>query len=271
MAERTLADLNGRMSPWRIDCANRCMAQFAFRYLERSRDNSQSVAAAFGSALDMAANGVYSAKLKTHETPSANDAADRFASAWDYVSIVVDDWGDEDRGKLLDRGVAGAKLWRENVAQWVQPLSEPQVPRSKMLRDPQTGEHWELMGYVDLHAMVRDRETIVDLKAPGKRYSDSKVLTETQPVAYTLLTDVPRFEYHVVTNTPRPVTQVLGATIGDTHRDFFLLRASMIRRLIRAAYMSGDWLPNRQHTLCTRRYCDQWQKCEAKFGGEVRP
>ena len=45
----------------------------------------------------------------------------------------------------------------------------------------------------------------------------------------------------------------------------------MIRRQIRNAYMTGDWLPNRQHMLCSKTYCEQWHRCQGEFGGEVKP
>lgn len=272
MTERPLGPLIERMSPWRIDCANRCMAQFFFRYVQRrKRDERQSVAAAYGTAFDEAGNHVYRGKLETGETTSADDAADMFAAQWDFISMVVDDWGSDKKGVLLDRGVAGAKLWRNNIAQFVKPLSKPQQKLEKVVADPRTGDEWLLMGYLDLHAEVRGVEVVSDMKAPGKRYSEGRLLQESQPTAYTILADVPRFEYHVVTNTPRPVTQVIGANISKDAQEAFLLRAGMLRRRIEHSYMSGDWLPNRQHQLCTRRYCDHWEACQNEFGGEVRP
>lgn len=271
MSERPLGELIADMSPWRTDCASQCLAKFGFRYLEQIKHPHQSVAAAYGSALDEVGNSVYSEKLASEntKTASAEDVADRFASAWDYNAAVVDDWGDEKAGKLLDRGVKGAKLWREGIALWVDPISPPQKKLSKRVTDPLHGDEFNLFGYLDLHAHVRGRETIIDLKAPGKRYSESKMVTESQPTCYTIMTGVRRFEYHVVTNNNNPGLQVLGATIDDSQQRFYLTRVGMIRRQIKHAYMTGDWLPNRNHVLCKRRYCAHWRECEVRYGGKV--
>jgi hypothetical protein len=271
MADVQLGDLIGRMSPSRIDCANRCLAQFYFRYVERSQFVGGSVAINFGNAFDATTGDTYTEKLKTENvtTPSASDVADRWAAAWDYNAELVDDWGDNTRGDMLDRGVKGVQLWRDNIAQYVAPLEAPQVRLSATVKDPLKGDTFELMGFADLHAIVRDRDTITDMKAPGKLYTPDRLLTETQPVAYTLMAGVSRFEYHVMTSAKNPKVQVIGADISKDAQDAFLIRTGMLRRQVKHAWQSGDWLPNRQHMMCKRRFCDDWQKCEAKFGGKV--
>lgn len=271
MADVQLGDLIGRMSPSRIDCANRCLAQFYFRYVERSPFVGNNVALNFGNAFDAVTGDTYTAKLEANNesTPSAEDVADRWAASWDYAAEMVDDWGGVTRGDMLDRGVEGVQLWRDNIAQYVKPLEKPQVRLTATVKDPLRGDVFDLLGFADLHAIVKERDTITDMKAPGKLYSPDKLITETQPVAYTLMAGVSRFEYHVMTSAKHPKVQVIGATIGKDAQDAFLIRTGMIRRQIKHAYMGGDWLPNRQHMMCKRRFCNDWHRCEKKFGGKV--
>lgn len=271
MAEKQLGDVIARMSPSRLDVAQRCLAQFRFRYVDPDGRNMPFAwRMAFGSAMDDAANGVYSYKLEKHRTPSAEDAAERFAAAWDYNSTLVEEWEGSTRGNVLDVGTKGAKLWRNEIAQHVQPLKDPQLHVQREITDPMTQEKWTLHGYLDLLGEVDGLRMVTDLKTSGKRYSDSAFASNSQPAAYTLLTDVPVFSYHVVTTAKTPVTQVMTAKVGDSQRHAYVLRAGMLRRQIRHAYMTGDWLPNRQHMMCSKRYCDQWQRCVAEFGGEVK-
>lgn len=271
MTDVTLGDLIGRMSPSRIDCANRCLAQFYFRYVERSPFKGKSVALSYGNAFDTTSGRTYEAKLNddNHTTPSASDVQDRWADAWDYHAQVIDDWGEVSKSQMLDRGVQGVKLWRDNIAQFVTPIEKPQVRLQKTVTDPISGEQFDLMGFVDLRAIVKGRDVVADMKAPGKLYNPDRLLNETQPVAYTLLADVSRFEYHIMTSAKTPKVQVIGADISKDAQQSFLLRTGMLRRQVSNAWMSGDWLPNRQHQLCKRRYCDDWSSCEAKFGGSV--
>ena len=124
--------------------------------------------------------------------------------------------------------------------------------------------------FLDLYGEVGGQEQTIDLKTSGKRYSASAFAGSSQPAAYTTLTGQQTFSYHVVTSTKHPATQVLTAKVSESHQTAYLVRAGMLRRQIRNAYMTGDWLPNRQHMTCSKRYCDQWQRCVAEYGGEVK-
>jgi hypothetical protein len=267
MTERTLADLIDRVSPYKLDQALDCMAKVRYRYLEGLRGPGRSTYLV-GAALDGVSNSVYREKIKDPETTaSADDAADRFAAEFDYIAPTIDEW-QEPRGDLLDKGVKATKVWRDSMAQFVLPF-DVQPKLSLDITDPIDGSHYKLSGYPDILGVVRGTNAVVDVKAPGKRYGPNKLLTQTQPVAYTLMSGIPRFEYHVVTTTSRPAPQVIGATISDDHREFFIKRAGMIRRAIGHAYDSGDWIPNRGSNLCKRRYCDFWRECQRDYGGEV--
>lgn len=271
MTERPIGEVIAKMSPSRLDVAQRCLALFRFRYVEPDgRNMPHAWRMAFGSAMDDAANVVYRRKLESHETVSSSEVADLFANAWDYNATLVEDFESSSRGELLDVGVRGAALWRDNIAQHVQPTKPPQLHVARDITDPRTREKWTLHGYLDLLCEINSTQVVSDLKTSAKRYNDSALTTNSQPAAYTLLTDVPTFQYHVLTNTKKPQTQVLSAHVSDDVRNSYIVRAGMLRRQVRHAYMTGDWIPNRQHVLCSRRYCDQWERCTREFGGEVK-
>lgn len=270
MTQQTLAGLIDRVSPFKLDTAMQCMAKARYRYLERLRGPERSTMLV-GKALDGVSNSVYRDKIAEPDvTASASDAADRFAAEFDYVAPIVDDW-QEPRGDLLDKGVRATKVWRDSMAQFVTPI-DVQPKLSVDLTDPIDGTHFTLSGYPDTVGMVRGVKTTIDLKAPNRRYNAAKLTKETQPVAYSVLTGVARFEYHcAVLGKSSSQPQVLGATISDDHRHFFIKRAGMIRRAIGHAFHSGDWIPNRAHMLCSRRWCEFWERCQKDHGGEVSP
>ena len=273
MTEKQIGDVISRMSPSRLDCAAKCLAQFYYRYVSPvATDGARAWRLSFGNAMDDAANAVYREKLSRNNehTPSAKDAADRFAASWDIASLAIDDWEGTDQGTTLDIGVRGAKLWRDNIAQFVEPAMDPQLHIQCEIQDDNR-DRWTLHGFVDLLAHVDGHPVIIDLKTSSKRYSESSFASASQPAAYSIILDSPRFSYHVVTTAKNPVTQVLSATISETTQDNYLLRAGMLRRQIKQAYMTGDWLPNRMHMTCKRRYCEQWERCQSDYGGEVQP
>ncbi len=261
----------GWMSPSKIDCAARCLAQFYFRYVEGRRSALWGSSIVLGRAMDVATGAALATKQQTGKTPSAGDCADRFAAEWELESATVEHWDDEDTpGGLLDWGCAAAKLWQGSIAEHIQPLHMQQKVQREA-RDPSTGERWMFSGYLDLVAQVeRTQETIVgDLKVSGRRYGADKLTRGWQPALYTWMTELPTFQYHVLVQNKTPAIQIIGTTFTPADHDATMVQVGMLRRQIRNAAQTGDWLPNRRHTLCTRRYCEHWHRCEAKFGGRV--
>lgn len=268
MGGLNLERLIGRMSPSRLEAAQQCLARVYFQYVDEPPPRAMGVDASFGNAFDELGNDVYAEKIRTGETPKANDVADRFAGIWEWHADYTEAWGDDTPGELLDRGTEAAKLWRSRIAAHVFPHAT-QERLQRTVTDPITGERFDLYGYVDLRAQVLDHETVVDLKAPRRRIPAARVLREFQAPVYSILTERPWFEYHVVTRNKNPQTQILRTHISDSHRRATLVRAGMLRRQIRVAWQTGDWLPNRTGNLCSRRWCDHWQRCERKYGGRV--
>jgi hypothetical protein len=41
--------------------------------------------------------------------------------------------------------------------------------------------------------------------------------------------------------------------------------------LVQEAMRGGIYVPNRNHYLCSRKYCPYWQRCEEEYGGVVNP
>lgn len=263
----TLDSLIARVSPSRLETAASCLARILFGYVEREPWGFRA-SAQFGHAVDDLRGGFYQEKIRTGITSTRSDARDRFAAAWDFHADAIDDWQGWKRGELLDSGTKGAGTWRDEVAQFVEPKGV-QVRLERVVHDPTTGDPFVLNGIIDLTAKIAGRDTIVDNKTSERRYQASRVVRSFQPAAYSVLGGFGAFEYHVQTVTASPELQVLRAEISDNDRHSFLLRAGMLRRQIAHAWTTGDWLPNRSHFLCTRRYCDHWARCEKRFGGRV--
>ena len=269
MTEATLSELIDTVSPSRIDTATTCLARFRFRYLERIRGPKR-IAMSFGSALDAASNSCYQRKIdEPGYTMPASEVADCFAAEWDSEQEQIEDWGKDKPDEMLDTGVKCSTLWRDNVAQYVAPL-QVQPKLVKELKDSR-GDKFTLLGYPDVIATVRNQTAIADLKTSGKVYATNSIVKRSQPPAYTILAEIPRFEYHVVTTAKKPKVQLLGATVSDTQRQNWIDRAGMVRRHVAHAHKTGDWIPNRGHMTCSRRFCDHWRECEKAYGGEVSP
>lgn len=269
------ADLDyliGTVSPSKLDTATQCLAKFAYSYVYRL-PRGYSAALQIGNALDATGDHVYGHKMEHGTLPSAKDAREFFAAQWDYEAGAVTDWGKDTRGALTDIGTKGVGTWHGAIPPHVVPTATQRMIEVDV-QDKASGDVFGLRGKVDMVGVVPqlgDRMVVTDLKSSGKRYAESKITKGLQPAAYTILTGIPTFEYHVVTRAKTPTVQILRGRISDDERDSFVHRAAMTRRVIEFAFRTGNWVPNRSHQNCSRKYCDHWATCEREHGGRVSP
>lgn len=272
-----IADLVDYVSPSRLGVWLRCQQQWAFIYIERLR-RAPNAAIAYGNAFDSTADQVYLAKLGFGDTPSADDAASIFAAAWDIDSEKVEDWQGADRGELLDEGVALAAHWRERVAVHVKP-NRLQVPVALDLVVP-TQHHeanarlgvsngFRMRGYADMVAEIEGRDVVVDHKASAKSWSAVDVIRSTQATFYGSALNVPWFQLHVARRTRKPTVQILGRRVRERDLQYLVHETAIARRQIARACQTGDFIPNRQQPMCSKRWCAFWRECVAKHGGVV--
>lgn len=268
--DATLARLIDTVSPSRLETAERCLAQFFYRYVQRSPFRYRSELS-FGRAVDDCGNGTYAEKIKSGETPTKSDVQERFAAAWDFEAVTVDVWNEgADKDSLMDLGTKAVALWHDRIAVHVKPIAT-QEKLTTWVTDPITGQGFNLLTVLDVRAEVNGVPQVVDLKTSGKAYRPDSMTRKAQPPAYSIAANLPTFSYHVLVTTKSPQTQVLTSPITDSDRRGFLIRAGMIRRQIAHAFRTGDWLPNRTGFMCTRRHCEHWESCERDFGGRVAP
>lgn len=272
------------MSPSKLDALERCPQAFAYRYVYGFRGPRRS-SQGIGNAVDAAANAVYWRKLQSGETMPADEVAELFAAGWDKEAATIENWQDEQEtpGQLLDVGTQAVKHWRDRIAVRVEPLAEPQVRLSFTARSPRPDldellgiePRFEVRNVVDLLAVVpwgdgTTRRVLVDHKASGKLWNANDVLRSSQAPLYYLATGVASFQWHVLrTDTVKPRANVVSSQTTESQAEHLVRRMAMARRTIVAGYRSGDWETRRTGSLCTRRFCEHWERCERDNGGTV--
>lgn len=258
-------DHAARLTPSKLETARMCMARFRFEYVDRLPRRARADAE-LGNAADTTANEAYLQRKARDTLPAVGDVLDRFAAMWDWHAALVEEWDGETRGAMLDDGVRCMRLWRTRVAPHVRPESvQPTIRR----QFGAAGDVWTLSGRLDVVADTGAGRAIADLKLSARRFGADRITRSTQPAAYSLLSDAPIFEFHVLVRTVTPQVQILRGVVDDVDRAHFLRVAEMTRRTIRAASTTGDWIPNRGHFLCSRRYCPFADACEREYGGRV--
>lgn len=256
-----MSEIPKYISPSQAAMWLRCQAQWKYRYVDGLK-SPPSAALAFGKAFDNMSNAVYSLKMVTGET--ANDTADLFAAEWDKAKVQVELWEDEDPAKLLDQGTTLATLWRNDIAVTVQPVGV-QVP-ANLIADDGTQIH----GIVDTVAQVGDNHKVVhELKTKAKSMSEADIQRSLQVPIYAEAVGTNQVQWDVAVKTKVPKTQVIQTTV--TPRDVRGAVSQLVgaRRQINASVQSGDFLPNRQNMMCSKRWCAYWEQCEKDHGGTV--
>jgi len=276
---KVATDVVRSMSPSKFGMWTRCQFQFFNRYVLGLR-RPPSGAIAFGNATDDLSGAYF--EEKKHEQVDWDEALTRdfWADRWDVASKEVEDWEGEDKGIMLDQGVHLATTWREDVGTKFLPVDTKfyfELP----IQD------WILNGEIDTIGRPINEAHLdpiaADTKTTKRKWQLKKVLEEDQPVAYSLaLQHSPQisaridiFQYQVMVrkNTksrgPEAESQIINRPVDQRERDGYVLRLSMARTQIMDCFRSGVFLPNRKHTLCTRRFCGFWHDCEKSFGGRI--
>jgi hypothetical protein len=83
--------------------------------------------------------------------------------------------------------------------------------------------------------------------------------------------DRSKFQFHVAVLLATPKTQAFTVQVTEQDNLRALRTMQITRRQIRAAVASGDFVPNREHQMCSRRWCGYWAQCENEHGGKVAP
>jgi len=278
--EPTVAeDVVRTMSPNKFGMWTRCQYQFFQRYvLGLKRPPSGPIA--FGKATDELSAAFFEEKKATHEDWDESLTKEFWADRWATVSKEVEDWESDDPNTMLDQGVEAAKVWRSDIGVNFQP-HETKFYFELPIYD------WILNGEIDTIGKPSNEEHLpviaTDTKTTKRAWRLKKVLEEDQPVAYSLaLQHTPKlearidtFQYHVLirkntkTRGPEAVSQIINRPVDQEERDGFVIRLEMARTQIMDSFRSGVFLPNRKHTLCTRRFCGFWHDCEKAFGGTI--
>jgi hypothetical protein len=263
--KKSLAD---SLSPSRIGMLLRCEAQFMFRYVEGKILPPDS-AFFFGLRYEDAVDFGYEEKLRTEELPPLDDIRDKFVSVWDECKEEAAWQSDDDPDALKDTGTRLLGAWRP-TAETVQP-KDVQKHISTILPD-RYGDPFELHGIIDLETTDG---TLVDNKTSKRSYDADgrKVvggLQGLQAMTYSLITGLPRFEWHVGVKLKTPRLQVISAEMTPDDHAFARNVAGIARSKIQTMETSGDFLPNRGHFMCTRRHCGYWEMCEKRYGGAVK-
>jgi len=259
-----------RMSPSKLGMWSKCQAQWKYAYIDGIR-RPPSAAMRWGTAFDDTANSSYLDKLISGETPASDIVAELFASAWGVRSGDVEDWGKLEKDALTDQGVDLARQWREGIAIKTNPVQvQPEISVQINASDHDDLGSFIIRGYADLIAEENGKRIVIDHKAGARRWSEADAIRSIQPAIYTIPGGEDNFAFHIGVRAKKKVSiYTISRTVGQDERLSVVNRMRKARRQIAHASTTGDFMPNREHQLCSKRWCGFWKECVADHGGVV--
>jgi hypothetical protein len=220
---------------------------------------TRGAALALGSAVHDALLGNFRVKLDRGVDMPAADVVSLFG---DFLTDQLDTCvlaPDDDVDDLKTCGEVMVSMYMERVAPAVTPAAIEHRVEGAIGDVP-------VCGYIDI-LDVNGR--VIDLKTASKKPSGTPAPYRNQITTYSMLEPKASGEARLTTLTK---TKTVGLhetsfTVADSDRKLTERLYSISRDQMR----SGLYLPNRDSYTCSRTYCSHWERCEAEYGGEVKP
>lgn len=241
-----------------IDTFQRCQLQWYHRYVLGERQ-PPSIALVQGGSVHKSAEYEYAYKLEAGEDAPLDECLDVARDTFKLEAEQVEDWEGTKPSAVLDETVNLARLYREELAPAVMPVS---VERELLISDESW--RWPLLGYTDVEEIGR----VIDIKTAKAKKSQSDLDNSVQAGIYLL--DRHRagrpeaFTWHVVTKAKTPQAQTIDRTVIDHERTVRYVAA--IQAGIHQALESGVFLPAQPDSwTCSERFCGWYRQCP--YGG----
>lgn len=260
------------LSPSMVNLYGQCPYKFYCSYcLKLPRQGSAYTA--FGSAFHAMAEENFWQKVNSHEDLPVSLLLDFFRDDLHCRDDV--DWKDqaESLDDMKDQGVKTVKAYQETVAPGIQPQVVEHVWSMEITNRP-----WVISGKIDL---VTDDDLVIDLKTTGRRLKTPKQDHRFQLSTYVMAWGSQTGRLGVIGQAEALVVGRLDYAIRGKDEVISLPVAfdpgTLTQQVVStfdyvAKCIQREWWPtSRSHYLCSRKYCDFWENCEAENGGEVKP
>lgn len=228
-----------------------------------------SIALAFGSSFDSAANLNYEEKIKTQKDEPDDVLHDKFVEELEGRKGEI--WYDDNPKKVIEDSKAkGTKLISKFKADVMVDVY-PQAVQEK-ITTPLEGVDYDLFSILDLTTVDGK---VVDNKTSARQWHEGKERQELQRTMYALAYLAKygvlpsSMEFHIAIKTKEPKTQVVTGTVSNDEVQGFLKFVAFVVSNIRASVKSGIFIPRRDHNLCSVRHCGYFASCEKEWGWKI--
>ena len=234
----------------------RCGMQYKFRYVDGIK-TPPAVAMIEGSAGHKGQEVNYSQKIERRKDLPVNDVLDAVSDEFEVRQPEVEDWEDQQPGKVKD-GIV-------NLMKYVHKMHFPKVQPVKVEEQyvVDVNGH-KLKAYLDL---LDETPAVRDAKFTKRAKSQSDANNDLQLTIYSYCAKTENVVFDCMIKGPKPrVAVVAGTRDKRDWQRLELLVPSLIQTINAGLFMPAD----PAHWCCTEKFCGYWFRCP-HGGGKPEP
>lgn len=250
-----------------VNCYRKCPAQFYYSYCERLPRRSNAFLA-FGFSFHAMAEENFYQKRTTHKDLPTGLLTEFFVADLEFRDDV--DWKEQEQtlDQTKDQGVKTVRAFQEKVAPGIQPIEVEHLWSMEVNNRP-----WVITGKTDLIVAAGpiDIKTTGTMPAkprdgsPPKPKPDHAFQVSTYAMAWKAQTGQQDVRGRIV-YARRGEAQTLSVDVNLESAQSIVTKFDNVAKWIQRE----AWPDFRSHYLCSRKYCDHWERCEKDCGGEVK-
>lgn len=256
MSAGVAAGLGEVLSPSQVNTFLNCPAKWYFRYLVGLREPATG-SLALGTAFHATVAANFRQKVSTHRDTPIDEL--RVLLGDEVVMAIADAElrEDEDASELAAIGDAMLAVYMKEAAPSISPVAVELEVEGEIAGV-------KARGFVD----VLDAEgRIIDCKTASRRPSGVSAEHALQLTTYAMITSGASGVCRLDTLTKTKTVQLVQQSHEVRQEERTL--AEHLFPMVQDSIRDGVYLPRRNSTLCSRRYCGYWRECEREFGGRV--
>lgn len=256
MSAGVAAGLGEVLSPSQVNTFLNCPAKWYFRYLVGLSEPATG-SLAIGTAFHAAVAANFRQKISTSCDMPFDELRVLLGNQFTMAVAIAELRDDEDAAELAAVGEAMLSVYMKEAAPSIRPAAVELEVEGEIAGV-------KVRGFVD----VLDAEgRIIDCKTASRRPSGVSAEHALQLTTYVMITPGASGTCRLDTLTKTKTVQLIQQSHEVRQAERTL--AEHLFPMVQDSICDGVYLPRRNSTLCSRRYCGYWRECEREFGGRV--
>lgn len=257
MQDQNESGLGAVLSPTQATQFLNCPAKWMFRYLLNFKEPG-TAATALGTAFHQTIAGNYRQKVETAKDLPREELLCVFRET---LGLQLEDsvlLPGEHPMELLELGELMLTKYLNDAAPLIQPAAVETKVRGVI-------GNVKVYGYVDL---LDIEGRIIDSKSALKPFKGVSHDHRLQLASYVMMTPAASGECRLDMVTKAKTVSLIQKSfvVTDADRKY----AEIVYPMVQDSIREGIFLPRRNGSLCSRRYCGFWKNCEKEFHGAVK-